>query len=113
MFNLPSQWYPGLLPYHRTLSLTFPALELARIAAGAGWWQKSSGHFSTALSIAKHEGLQPHLAIARYEQAHMWQIQGNPRLRARAERGFDEARRALEDLGMQGVLERLANLPGS
>jgi len=107
------KWYPGLLPYHRTLSLTFPAVELARIAAAKGWWETSAKHFRTALSIAKREGLRPHHAIARFEQARMWTAQGSPGLQSRAERALAEASQALEELGMRGVAQRFVDLRAS
>ncbi len=91
-------WYVALSPYRGTLLAGCTDLTLGRIARLQGRPEIAERDLARAVRLARRENLKPYLALARHEQASLWEAWGRPhdeRRSAAARTEFEALRQAL------------------
>jgi tetratricopeptide (TPR) repeat protein len=109
--------YELLLPFadRNTVSLTLQphgpvALRLGMLAAMLERWEEAEEHFETALGRCDLLGARAFRPRVLLEQARVLIARGGDGDRERAGALLEDARSTAEDLGLQGVLERIGSL---
>jgi predicted ATPase len=87
------------------------ALRLGMLATMFGRWDEAEGHFETAVKRCEHLGARAIVARIFYEHARMMLARGAAGDQPRAASLLDDAAHLCEELGMPGLLERIAAEP--
>ena len=109
------QLYELLLPHAELNAVSYTqqpfgpvALRLGMLATMLGRWDEAEGHFETAIERCELLGARAIGARVLYEHARMLLARGAAGDEARAASLLDDAARLCEELGMPGLLERIA-----
>jgi DNA-binding SARP family transcriptional activator/tetratricopeptide (TPR) repeat protein len=107
--------YRFLLPYDgRAIVVGFhtfcygaAARYLGVLATTMGHWTAAEGHFEDALAMNIRMGARPYLAHTQYQYAAMLLAQGKAKNRKKAKALLDEAMKTAQELGMEGLVEKI------
>ena len=113
------QLYELLLPHADDNAVSYTqqpfgpvALRLGKLAALLGRWQETDRHFATALARCELLGARAIRARVLLEHAAALAARGEPADRRRLESMLDEADELAGELGMTGLVERIAAVRG-